>query len=62
MIYPRHCVSQLKDKCNSYDEIWYGIKYDKPNDYILFKDDNTFSFKVSPYIIRFKKYIKEFNA
>ena len=35
-------------------------KYEK--DYILFKDDNTFSFKVSPYIIRFKKYIKEFNA
>ena len=51
-INPRHCVSQLKDKDNSYDTIRYT----------LLKDDNAFNFKVSPYIIRFKKYIKEFNA
>ena len=31
-------------------------------DYTLLKDDNAFNFKVSTYIIRFKKYIKEFNA
>ena len=31
MINPRHCISQLKDKGNTYDKIWYGMKYDKPN-------------------------------
>ena len=39
---------------------WNHQTYGK--DYTLLKDDNAFNFKVSPYIIRFKKYIKEFNA
>ena len=47
----RNIQIEWNDPCWTYEK-----------DYTLLKDDNAFNFKVSPYIIRFKKYIKEFNA